>query len=196
MGFWVSLLGLPFNKKWLFFVWFLVLWGVLSWLLYEAAFPRSSYSPFVLPGLLVFVFSVSLLIYIGKELYSFLSPKEFGKKDNLVFLSVFLVATLLFVIFTTPSVIMSFNNKAIVQWYIDDLKSQGFTVDYFAQYPYNRGRVEHPSSYEDFTSLAEELNCTWVGVYGGAPNYFLFFFPSSTCFLINQNGQYEFCITW
>ena len=108
----------------------------------------------------------------------------------------FLAGTLILAIWLTPNAIISAENKSVVQWYLDDLKNRGFDAEYYAAYPYNHGGVTGVDSYENFTSLAKELNCTWVGVYGGAPYFFLFFFPSFTVFLINQHGQYLFYIRW
>ena len=196
MGFWVSWLRYALNGKWVFFGWFLVLWGVLSWSLLELTFPRSSYSPFMLPVFIAFGISIFVLVVMGGRLYSYLKKNELSKRGAYVFTVVFSALSLVFVLVSTPYAITSFNNKAVVQWYIDDLKSQGFTVEYFAQYTYNRGGVTNVQSYSQFTSIAKEYNCTWVGVYGGAPSFFFLFFPSYTEFLINQYGQYVFAISW
>lgn len=196
MVFWVSWLRLTLNRKDLFYVWFLVLWGVFSWALVELTFPRMSYMPNVFPVFVAIFVSVLVLIVMGRVLYSYFGKNELGKRSTRVFATVFLIATFTLIVVFAPYVITSLNNKARVQWYIDDLKSQGFTVEYHAQYPYNRGPVSHVYSYENFTSLAKELNCTWVGVYGGAPSFFVFFFPSATNFLINEHGQYLLFLSW
>ena len=184
------------NRKVLFYVWFFVLWGISSWALLELTFPRGSYQPFIFPVIIAMFISILVLVGGGWSLLFYFKENELGKTGARVFAAEFMAATFIMLLILTPYVVTSLNNKARVRWYIDDLKSQGFNPEYYAQYPYNRGAVSHVYSYENFTRLAEELNCTWVGVYGGAPNYFLFFFPSNTWFLINQHGQYLLCITW
>ena len=180
------------RRKTAFFIWFLALWAAASWALFEVTFPRSSYQPRTILLFIALGVSALFLLSVGLGLYRYLSKNEIRKKGTFTFL----VATVVLVSFLTWGALSSWENKSRVQWYIDDLKSQGFTVEYFAQYPYNHGPVDHMYSYENFTSYANEYNCTWVGVYGGAPNYFLFFFPSNTWFLINQHGQWLFTVSW
>ena len=184
------------KQKKYFFVWSLVLWIIPIWALVEWTFPRNSYTSFWLPTIILLLLLGSVPFLIGKRLYIYIGKIVLSKKRLRVFTAAFIAATLVLIVVLGPRVITSLSNKDRVQRYLDDLRSQGFDAEYYAQYPYNRGAVSHVYSYEDFTSLAKDLNCTWVGVYGGAPYFFLFFFPSSTFFLINQNGQYLFWITW
>jgi hypothetical protein len=182
-----------------FFFWFLALWGITSWAFFELTFPRLSFITFygvpLIPLTIVILTSI-VILFVGAGVFRHFREKELTRRGTQVFVAAFAVATLVFIIVAAPYVVISSNNRARVQWYIDDLRSQCFDVEYSAQYPYNRGDVSHVFSYENLTSIAKDLNCSWVGVYGGAPYYFIFFFPSTTDFLINQNGQYLLRISW
>lgn len=182
-------LKLQIDSKAIFIIWFFVLWIVTNWALLEFTFPRNSYMPFMLPSLLVLLFSIS----------SFLAAIFYFRRNIIhkrSLLAVFATVTVILTIWLTPNIPVAMTNKSKVQWYIDDLRKQGFEVIYGTQYPYNRGQVTNVYSYSNFTSIAKELNCTYVLVYGGAPLEFVFFFPSETDFLINEHGQYLLCENW
>lgn len=172
--------------------WLFILWALATWTLYELTFWRSSAYPNPIPQMLAIGSSIAVLAIIGAQLHSNLTKNETHRKEK----SLLIIATFVLFSLLTSSAVVSAVNKAKVQWYIDDLESQGFDVYCYDRYPYNRGAVSHVDSYENFTSLAKDLNCTYVLIYPGAPNYFLFVFPSDTAFLINELGQYLLFISW
>jgi hypothetical protein len=186
----------PNRKTTAFLVWFSVLGGTFSWALVEYTFPRSSYMPNPFPSFMAIGFSAISFGGIGWLLYSYLKEGEIRKKETILLFAGFLTVTFLLTSWLAPSAIVSASNMSNVQWCIEDLESQGFRVEYHAQYPYNRGPVSHVESYSDFTSLAKDLNCTYVLVYGGAPMFFMFDFPSNTVFLVNEHGQYLLNVSW
>ena len=92
------------------------------------------------------------------------------------------------------SAIISAANKSKVQWYVDDLKSQGLNVEYF---PSCGGKVYagQVNSYGEIISIAREFNAT-VWVYGGVPTYFMFFVPSNILLQVSGNRTYRFWVLW
>jgi hypothetical protein len=173
------------NRKAAFFIWYLVLWGTCTWALFEFFYDNGGYDiPNPLSIFLPLGFSGLLLAITGGQLFFLLRHKEIRKKGALLFLAVFLTATVLLVSYLAPFANASAANKATIQWYINDLKSQGFNVQYVPHYAYSRAMSPiHVVSYSNFTSLAKDINCSDVYVYGGAQPYFLFFVPRKIEFI-------------
>ena len=173
-------------------IWFFILWTLATWALYELTFDRSSAYPNPIPEMIAIGISFAHLAVIGNHLHSNLTKNETHRKEK----ALLIIATIVLFSLLAPSAIASATNKAKVQWYISDLESQGFNVICYDRYPYNRGPVTNVELYENFTSIAKELNCTYILVYPGVPNYFMFFFPSVLAFLINEHGQYLLFTGW
>ena len=127
---------------------------------------------------------------------NYFSRNDFDRGKFRVVLAGFVVANLVLLVVLGSCFIISLSNKARVQAYIDDLESQGFNTEYYPYYPYNQGSFSKVYSYENFTALCREFNVSWVGVYGGKPLSFVFFFPSDIRLLMSSQGQYMFGTSW
>ena len=180
-----------------FVAWFLVLWLVFNWALYELCFPRSVYAggsygsePFV--HLLGMSFGNVLVVGGGLALFLYFRNRRIRWNGTLTLMVILGITTILLSSSMALGAIASVENKAKLQWYIDDLRSQGFEVTNYVRYPYNHGLCHSVYSYSNFTSIARDLNCTYVLVCSGTPSSFMFFFSSNTALFINEHGQYLF----
>ena len=132
-----------------------------------------------------------LVVGGGLVLFSSFRKSRFRWK-----VAIFLLVAVTFVLTSNMALgaVASAEDKAKVQWYIDDLKSQGFEVIVYAKYP-SMGRyanITRVDSYSNFTVIAKDLNCTSVYVYTGKPTYFMFFFSSNPRIMIMEHGLYSF----
>jgi len=89
-----------------------------------------------------------------------------------------LIITVLFASFLIFSATVSTINKSRVQWYIEDLKNQGFDVVYEPHYPYGHWGPTYVDTYSNLTSTARAINSSIIYVNGGVPSNFVFFVPS------------------
>jgi hypothetical protein len=105
---------------------------------------------------------------------------------------IFITATIFLTVYLAPLVSVSAENKARVQWYIDDLESQGFNVEYSPIYPYGHWHVDYVYSYSNFTEIAKELDFETIYVHGGVPSFFQFFVPPYIDIVGTGKGYYMF----
>ena len=119
---------------------------------------------------------------------------ELHKTGTVALTVVFLASTIFLANSLVQPAIISAANKSKVQWYIDDLESQGFNVKYRPSYG---GKVfaTQVDSYSEIISKAREFNAT-VWVLGGVPTFFMFFVPSYIVIQVSGNGTYRFGIAW
>lgn len=141
--------------------------------------------------------SLLLLAVTGIPLFRYLRKREFHKKSARALIAVFLVATILTVGFLASPVTMSMKYKSKMQWYIDDLKSQGFNVEYRGATSLvgMRGGKESVSSYSEFVQTAKDIDSSVVWFYGGTPEYFVFFVDNSFEIIAHQEG-YPYYSFW
>jgi hypothetical protein len=162
---------LTLNKKAAFIIWYFVLWGVCTWAIFELFYPHTDYGN---PGVMYYFaagFSLLLLGATGVPMFLYVRKREISRHA----IRVLLAATVLLVVVLAPNAYFSAVNKSRAQWYISDLESQGFNVEYSPTYPYGHWSVNYVDSYSELTSVARDINCSTVYVYGGVPTYFVFF---------------------
>jgi hypothetical protein len=76
----------------------------------------------------------------------------------------------------TPNVLASAERRAKVQWYVNDLQSQGFTVVDAGQYYYRHGGgATQLTSYAEVAATAKSINCSTIYFRSGTPWNFIFF---------------------
>ena len=167
---------------------------LFNWALYELCFPTSTYAGggygMGVASHLQGIFFGNLLFLVGLGLF-FPFRKRLRWKGTLLLL---VIVTFALTSWMTLGAAASAENKAEVQWYIDDLKSQGFDVEVYVKHP-SMGRaatIIGVCSYSNFTAIAKDLNCTSVFVYTGTPISFTFFFSSNTWIMIMEHGLYCF----
>jgi hypothetical protein len=180
------------NIKRFFAVWYLVLWGICTYAIFEYYYPHQTYG---VPQILYVAAAFSsflLLAVTGGPLYFYLKRRQLRKIDPFLFTALFLVATVFLASSLAQLASVSAMNKSKAQWYIDDLKKQGFNVEYSSHYPYGHWHVEYVSSYSNFTTIAREINCEKVRVCAGVPSYFLFYVPSEIELVAAGKGYYIF----
>jgi hypothetical protein len=75
-----------------------------------------------------------------------------------------------------PYAMVSAERRARAQWYIDDLRSQGFNVvDAGSNYYRHGGGATRIENYSDVASTAKAINCSSIQVRCGTPTRYLFF---------------------
>jgi hypothetical protein len=186
---------LNLNKRTIaFIIWILAVWILFNWAMYELCFPTSSYAggSYEMGDAwhMQCIWFWNLLFAGGLVLFRFLR-KTLRWKGTLLLLVIITFALTSWMIL---GAVASTENKAKVQWYIDDLKSQGFDVKVCVKHS-SIGRIAtitRVDSYSNFTAIAKDLNCRSVYVYIGTPTSFTFFFSSDTWIMIMEHGVYCF----
>lgn len=160
------------RTKAIFFIWYFVLWGVISWAIFEFLYPLSLIAVFL---------SVLLLAVTGVPLFRYLRRNESHKKRAIKLSAFFPAATIVTVSFLAPPALVSAKYKSTMQWYINDLKSQGFNVKYVGSTSIITRYVPHEaaSSYSEFILLARNNSIHGLWFYGEKPEYFIFFVSGS-----------------
>jgi hypothetical protein len=182
---------LSLNKRAIaFIIWTLALWILFNWALYELCFPTSTYAGggygMGVAWHLQWIIFWNLPVLGGFGLF-FSFRKRLRWKGTLLLL---VIVTFALTSWMTLGAVASAENKAKVQWYIDDLKSQGFDVEVYVKHP-SMGRaatITGVYSYSNFSAIAKDLNCTSLYVYTGTPISFAFFFSSNTWIMIMEHG--------
>ncbi|MEJ2281393.1 MAG: hypothetical protein P8X97_05720 [Candidatus Bathyarchaeota archaeon] len=182
------------SKKGAFALWYLGLWGVCSWVFFEYFYPHQNYGVPGLFYLLALISSIILLGATGYPLYLYFKRKKLHQNTIILFTVIFLLATIFLAINLAPLVSVSAKNKARVQWYINDLESQGFNVKYSSIYPYGHWHVDYIYSYSNFTAVAKELCFETIYVHAGVPSFFQFFVPPYIDIVGTGKGYYMYSI--
>jgi hypothetical protein len=185
------------RRKVLFVVWFFALWGIVAYALFERfGYPRNLYGfgP-AFRGLFWVAITFSLLVATGGPLYLYFTKRKLRKTGTVILTMVFLASTIFLAASLVQPAIVSTANKSKVQWYMDDLKSQGFNVEYLPSYGGKVFAID-VDSYPEAISLAKEFNTSTIWVYGGVPTYFMFFVPSNIIIQFSGNATYRFGIAW
>ena len=162
-------------KKAAFAFWYFVLIAISVDALLEFGYPRSNYSPGpmgpiteLLAMVLILGTGIPMLLYLWKR-----TPHHTG---SIILMAIFMTSTVLLAGLLAPNVAASAERRAKVQWYMDDLRSEGFTVVDAGQYYYRHGGGAHRlDSYADYTSTAKSINCTTIYIRCGTPTSFIFF---------------------
>jgi hypothetical protein len=165
----------PDLKKTLFGIWYLGLIIVVIDALLEWGYPRSTYYPGPwqpitqeLSLLLILATGIPIVLYLWKR-----TP---GRK----LLIALLATTIILVTILTPNVMVSSERRALAQWYIDDLRSQGFNiVDAGSDYYRHGGGATRIENYSDVAPTAKAINCTSIQIRCGTPTNYLFFMGDS-----------------
>ena len=124
-------------------------------------------------------FSLLLLAATGLPLLLYMNKREIHMRRGLMFLVVFLAATVFLASYLTPYANASAANKSEVQWYISDLESRGFNVEYSAYAPFGKNSPKITLClYQNLTETAKTIGASTVHVNGGGPTYFVFFYES------------------
>ena len=185
------------RRKVIFVVWFFALWGTVTYALFERfGYARSTYG--FGPGLLFLLWttiSFSLLVATGGPLYLYFRKRESHTTGIVVLTVVFLASTIFLANSLVQPAIVSAVNKSKVQWYVDDLESQGFNVEYLPSYGGKVFAID-VDSYPEAISLAKEFNTSTIWVLGGVPTYFMFFVPSNIIIQFSGNVTYRLGIAW
>jgi hypothetical protein len=150
------------------------------------------------PGLLFLLWtaiSFSLLVVTGGPLYLYFRKRELHTTGTVILTVVFIASTITRAYSLVQPALISAGNKSKVQWYVNDLESQGFNVEYLPSYG---GKVfaTFVDSYAEIISKAKEFNASTVRVYGGVPTFFMFFVPSYIMIQVSGNGIYRLGIDW
>jgi hypothetical protein len=162
---------LALNRKAAVIIWYLVLWGVCAWAIFELFYPHTDYGNSGVMYYFAAGFSLLLLGATGVPLFLYVKKREVSRQA----MRVMLAATVLLAVVLAPNAYVSAVNKSMTQWYVSDLQNQGFNVEYSPSYPYGHWGVNYVDSYAELTSVARDINCSTVHVYGGVPTYFVFF---------------------
>ncbi len=184
----------PWVKKAAFAVWYLALIFVAVDALLEFGYPRTSYMPGPL-GPLTELFSVVLILGTGIPLLLYFWKRNPRRTSGAVLVAIFLASTVLLVGFLAPDVQVSAERRAEMQWYMDDLRSEGFTVVDAGQYSYHHGGgPQRLFTYAEVVSTAKSINCTTIYLHPGTPTNFLFFMGDEIqiIFWTQQAGEYMF----
>jgi len=168
-------------------VWYLVLWGICSYALFEWFYPHTDYM--AMPQIPLTV-EASLMLFLATGLPLLLYLRKHEPKAKAT--SIFLVATILLSVFIGLNASVSVVTKARIQWYMDDLQNQGFNVNYQPSYPYGQWHADQVYSYSNLTSIARSINCTTIYVDGGTPRNYIFFMPNEIVIVaaVAQKGYY------
>jgi hypothetical protein len=165
---------LAYAKKAALAIWYLVLIAVGVMTLLEFGYPRSNYMPGP-RGPLSVLFSLILVLGTGIPLFLYLKRSS-NRRGATILIAIFLTSTIILGVFLAPEIQASAERRAKVQWYVDDLRSQGFDVVDAHQYAYRHGGgAERLDSYAEVISTAKSINCTTIRVHCGTPWNFIFF---------------------
>jgi hypothetical protein len=180
------------RRKVLFVVWFFALWGIVAYALFERfGYSRNLYGF----GPAFWGLFWVLLVATGGPLYLYFTKRKLRKTGTVILTMVFLASTIFLAANLVQPAIVSATNKSKVQWYIDDLKSQGFNVEYQPNFGGKVFAVD-VDSYAEVISIAREFNTSTIWVLGGVPTYFMFFVPSNIIIHFSGNVTYRFGIAW
>ena len=184
-------------RKVIFMVWFFSLWGTVTYALFECFGYQGTYymGPSLFLPLIWMAISFMLLLGIGVPLFLYFRKRELRRTGTVILTVVLLASTIFLANSLVQPAIISAANKSKVQWYIDDLKSQGFNVEYLPSYG---GKVfaTQVNSYSEIIGIASEFNAT-AKIYGGVPNYFIFFVPSNIIIQgTDGNRTYRYWASW
>ncbi len=154
---------------------YLIIIGVAMVALLEWGYPRSSNSPDTW-GPITQLLSLGLILGTGIPMLLYLWKRSPSQKSVKILTAVFLTSIILLVVLLTPNALASAERRTKVQWYIDDLRSQGFNVVDAHQYAYHRGGGGKTiASYLEYVNTAKILNSTTINVHCGTPTNFIFF---------------------
>ena len=105
-----------------------------------------------------------------------------------------LATTLILVTVLTPYATVSAERRARAQWYIDDLRSQGFNiVDAGSNYYRHGGGATRIENYSDVAPTAKAINCSSIQLRCGTPTSYLFFMGDGLQLVFwgnPSNGEY------
>ena len=162
-------------KRVAFAVWYFVLIAVAVDALLEFGYPRSNYSPGPM-GPITEQLSMILILGTGIPLFLYLWKRSPRRTGSIILIAIFLTSTVLLVGFLAPNAEVSAERRAKVQWYADNLRSQGFNVVDGGQYAYHHGGgAEQVHSFAEVISTARSINCTTIYLHCGTPWNFIFF---------------------
>jgi hypothetical protein len=184
----------PRVKKAAFTVWYLALIFVAVDALLEFGYQRTQSMPGPL-GPLTELFSVVLILGTGIPMLLYLWKRNPSRVGGAILVAIFLASTVLLVGFLAPDVQVSAEMRAKMQWYTNDLRSQGFTVVDAGQYSYHHGGApQRLFTYTEVVSTAKSINCTTIYLHPGTPTNFIFFMGDEIqiIFWTQQAGEYMF----
>lgn len=175
-------------KKKIFLIWYFILLAVCGWALYEFFHPNimvNLSSILLLGG----AFAITLVTAISISLY-----QRRRKFRILTILAVLIILTAILTGLLVYPAYASFQNKAKIQWYVNDLQEQGFNVEYYQRTPYEGVATNRLDAYSAVASTARSINATSIRVIGGAPLWFVFFMPSGieVAFGTENAGYYSY----
>ena len=162
-------------KKAAFAICYLILIGITVYALLEWGYPRSNYSPGPL-GPITQLLSLGLILGTGIPMLLYLWKRSPSQKSVKVIIAIFLTSTILLVVLLTPNALASAERRAKVQWYVNDLQSQGLIVVDAGQYYYRHGGgATQLASYAEVATTAKSINCSTIYFRSGTPWNFIFF---------------------
>ena len=91
------------------------------------------------------VAAISIILYQRRRKFSILT----------IFAVLIILTAILTGLLVSPAY-ASFQNKAKIQWYVNDLQEQGFNVAYYQRAPYEGVATNHLDSYSAVASTALE----------------------------------------
>jgi hypothetical protein len=162
-------------KKAAFAFWYFVLIAISVDALLEFGYPRSNYSPGpmgpiteLLAMVLILGTGIPMLLYLWKR-----TPHHTG---SIILIAIFMTSTVLLAGLLAPNVAASAERRAKVQWYVNDLQSQGLIVVDAGQYYYRHGGgATQLTSYAEVAATAKSINCSTIYFRSGTPWNFIFF---------------------
>ena len=184
----------PRVKKVALAAWYIALIAVTVDAFLEFGYQRTQSMPEAL-GPLTQLFSVILILGTGIPLLLYLWKRNPSRTGAPILIAIFLASTVLLVGFLAPDVRASAEMRAKMQWYTNDLQSQGFTVVDAGQYSYHHGGGgQRLFTYADVVSTAKSINCTTIYLHPGTPTNFMFFMGDEIqiIFWTQQAGEYMF----
>jgi hypothetical protein len=162
-------------KKTAIAICYLILVGVAVYALSEWGYPSSNYSPGP-RGPISQLLSLGLILGTGIPMLLYLWKRKPSQKSVKIITAIFLTSTILLVVLLTPNALASAERRAKVQWYVNDLQSQGFTVVDAGQYYYRHGGgATQLTSYAEVAATAKSINCSTIYFRSGTPWNFIFF---------------------
>lgn len=169
---------------------YLLIIGIAVDALLEWGYPRSNYSPGPW-GPITQLLSLVLILGTGIPMLFYLWKKSPSRRSLIMLTAIFLTSTILLIAFLAPNVIASAEKRAKVQWYIDDLRSQGFNVVDAHQYAYHHGGgATRIDSYSEYKNIAKNVSSQTIYVHCGTPTNFIFFMSDGLqlTFIHTQNS--------
>jgi hypothetical protein len=110
------------RRKIIFVIWFFILWGAVTYVLFERfGYTRGTYGPQI--GFLLWMaISFLSLAATGGPLYLYFRKRELRRTGTVILTVVLLASTIFLANSLVQPAIISAANKSKVQWYIDDGK--------------------------------------------------------------------------